>query len=71
MSVKTDLLWIAVRFVAKSVVIGLAVFALCQIFFPAKPEGVRIQVLPDPKHNIVCVVTNKGGIACLNVVLST
>ena len=71
MSVKTDLLWIAARFVAKSVVLGLAIAAVYMIGWPAKPEGVRIRALPDPEHNIVCFVTDKGGISCINVVLST
>lgn len=62
----------AVRWILKCAVVGLAIFGAWALAHPQKQqEGVRIQVLPDPKHNIVCVVTNKGGIACLNVVLST
>ena len=71
MSVKTDLLWIAVRLIAKSAVLGLAIAGAWMILFPDKPEGVRIRALPDPQHNIVCFVTSTGAISCLNVVLST
>lgn len=72
MSVKTDLLWIAVRFIAKSVVVGLAIFGGWALAHPQKQqEGVRVRALPDPQHNIVCFVTSTGSIACLNVVLNT
>lgn len=65
-----DLLWIAARFISKSVVLGLAIAALWMLFWQ-KPAPIGIRALPDQQHNIVCFVTSTGSISCLNVVLST
>ena len=68
MSVKTDLLWIAVRFVAKSAALGLAIFALYILFWP---KQIAVHPVPDFKHNVICYVTEAGNISCVNAVLST
>lgn len=60
----------ALRFVVKSAVLGLAIFALYVLFWP-KQLHMQVHPVPDYKHNVMCYVTDVGQISCLNMVLNT